>query len=655
MNIKNNKDFRADINFLRALAVLSVVLYHFGVLGFSGGFVGVDVFFVISGYLMTRIIANGLQRNDFNILKFYFARCKRIIPALFVLCGFLLIFGWFFIFPLDYINLASDTISAVGFFSNIKFWMTAGYFDTSSHEKWLLHTWSLSAEWQFYIILPLIISIFWRLRPELITIRAVYIFGFLASFLLSAFVTSYKPVAAFYWLPTRAWEMLAGGLVFLFLKDKNVSPLFSKWIELIGLSLILVSIIFFSGKTPWPSWWALFPVLGTVLVLSAARNESVWTRNKMVQWLGTTSYSVYLWHWPIVVSLFYFEKQNFPTAIAGGLALSLFLGWLSWRFIEEPARKNYLTHWKLLLLLGLAGFAIVFAALSIKSNKGFEQRVSESALQFEKGASDKNPRMNECLRLSEPFPECVYGGKKLGAIVIGDSHAASVVRTVEKALPNKDYHVLDWSLTSCPTISGAKSIDELKDCQKFISFAMNKAKSLDNIAPLIIVNRLSAYPFGQHNPEQEKDKEFMSYYFDDAPVRFSERDSVYLEKFKKSVIQTACGFSEFRNVFMVRPIPEMPVNVPKTAARNSFFLGQSPDISVSLDEYHARQSFVWEAQDAAAAQCGVKILDPLPYLCWDGKCHGTKDGKALYYDDDHLSEAGALLLLPMFEKVFNLQ
>lgn len=653
--IENNKDFRSDINFLRALAVLSVVFYHFGVYGFYGGFVGVDVFFVISGYLMTRIIVNKLECGDFDVWGFYFARCKRIIPALFVLCGFLLIFGWFLILPLDYLDLASESISAIGFLSNIKYWMSTGYFDASSHEKWLLHTWSLSVEWQFYIILPLVIWFFWYAYPGFTTLRVVYVFGFFVSFLLSVAITHYKPVAAFYLLPTRAWEMLAGGLVFLFFKDGSASSFSSKWMELIGLSLIFVSIIIFSELSPWPSWRALFPVFGTVLVLSASSKKSVWSKCKVGQWLGTISYSIYLWHWPIVVLIFYFKKQNSIIFIASGLIFSIIFGWLGWRLIEEPVRKASWKYRDFFILFGLIGAAIIFVALNIRSNEWIEKRISYSALKLAKSVDDKNPRMKECLKLSEPFPECIYGGEKLGAIVIGDSHAASVVRAVEKSLPSNDLHVLDWSLISCPTINKIKAVDEFRGCQNFIPYAIAKAKILKNDAPLIIVNRLSLYPFGHHNVEVEKNNEFMSYYFDESPVRFSERDSVYLERFKKNVIETVCDFSKFRSVFLVRPIPEMPVNVPKTAARYSALAGEYPDISISLDEYHARHDFVWQLQDAAAVQCGVKILDPLPYLCWNGRCHGIKDGKALYYDDDHLSETGALLLRPMFEKVFKIQ
>ena len=204
------KGFREDINGLRALAVVVVVLYHFGIPGFTGGFIGVDVFFVISGFLMTRIIITSMEKGNFSILSFYIARAKRILPALLFLCFILMILGWFFLPSIEYDNLAIHVISAIYFLSNIKFWREAGYFDVSSHEKWLLHTWSLSVEWQFYLLLPLFIVLFWRYFGAKGVAISLLVAG-VCSLLLSSLLVNFSSSAAFYLLPTRGWEMLAGG------------------------------------------------------------------------------------------------------------------------------------------------------------------------------------------------------------------------------------------------------------------------------------------------------------------------------------------------------------------------------------------------------------------------------------------------------------
>lgn len=644
-----SNSFRTEINGLRAWAVVAVVLYHFGVPGFGGGFVGVDVFFVISGYLMTRIICTGLERDGFQLWQFYLARGRRIIPALLVLCALLLLLGWFMLPSPDYSQLAAEMRSALGFYSNNKFARDAGYFDTASHEKWLLHTWSLSVEWQFYMLLPLALWLLWRLRPSMRFLLIACALAVLASLTWSILRTSSQPTEAFYSLATRAWEMLAGGLVFLGMRRISLPSIAAKLAEWTGFALIVASIVGLSTQTPWPSAWALLPVCGTVLVLVAARSNSLWTANRIAQWLGTCSYSLYLWHWPVVVALVYMGKQSAVSAVICGIALSLLFGWLSWRWVEEPARRVRWTALKTGLVLLLAVGAVALAAGYIRSQKGLETRFTQDAAGLEKSAANQNPRMKECLKDKLPVPACTHGGPELGAIVIGDSHAATIISTLKNALPSKRLHVLDWTLSACPTLSGIRGNESHKACPLFVPDALRQAKSLPAQAPLFIMNRLSFYLLGHDN---EKNEEFLFYYFGDHPVRLTEHDAVYDAHFRQSVIDTACEFAKNRPVYMFRPIPEMPVDVPRIVSRKLLWTGKVPDISISLEQYHKRHAFAWEAQDAAAAKCGVKILDPLPYLCWDGRCHGTKDGRSLYYDDDHLSETGAALLAPMFAKIF---
>jgi Predicted acyltransferases len=236
---QKEKSFRADINGLRAWAVISVVFYHFSLSGFGGGFVGVDVFFVISGFLMSGIIYNGLNKGEFSLVSFYLARARRIIPALGMLSLVLLIVGWFVLPPADYSKLGRHIASALGFFSNIQFWSEAGYFDTASHEKWLLHTWSLSVEWQFYMLLPLIMAGIWKVRPDKKLLVLILVALFAGSLYLSATLSVTDSSAAFYLLPMRAWEMLAGGLVFLVANKLNYPAGLRRIVEFIGFSLIV--------------------------------------------------------------------------------------------------------------------------------------------------------------------------------------------------------------------------------------------------------------------------------------------------------------------------------------------------------------------------------------------------------------------------------
>jgi peptidoglycan/LPS O-acetylase OafA/YrhL len=334
--------YRTDINGLRAWAVFAVVLYHFGIPGFAGGFVGVDVFFVISGFLMTSILTQALARGRRGkgfFLSFYIARAVRIVPALLVLCAVLLIAGWFVFPPGEFQQLGKHVAAGLGFFSNRTYQHEAGYFDVSALDKWLLHTWSLSVEWQFYLLFPPALALTWKARPRRSSLLIVIGLGCAASLLLAILITPSKPVAAFFSLPTRSWEMFAGGLVYLLSDLPPVPPQRARLLEAIGLACIVASIVLFSSTTSWPGWRATIPVVGTVAVLVAHRSRSMWTGTRGVQWIGTCSYSIYLWHWPVIVALAYFDVHREPLALALGLMSSLLLGWLSYRFVEKGSAR----------------------------------------------------------------------------------------------------------------------------------------------------------------------------------------------------------------------------------------------------------------------------------------------------------------------------
>lgn len=651
----SRRDFRQDINGLRAWAVVAVVLYHFGVPGIQGGFVGVDVFFVISGFLMTRLIIEGLYRTEhgqiFSILSFYLSRARRIIPALVVLCAALMVLGWFFLPVLDYRQLGLHAVTAIVFASNLKFWREAGYFDIASHEKWLLHTWSLSVEWQFYVFLPLVLMAIWRLWPSRRAMTGWLLAAFVASLALSVVLTQQMPTTAFYLLPTRAWEMLAGGLVFMLADRQHLGSTMRRVMELAGFALILGAIVFIDPGSQWPGWRALVPVLGATLVLVAARTDSSWTGTCFAQWLGNASYSIYLWHWPVVVSLAYADLLDNLWAIGGGFLASLLLGHASYRWIEQPSRQRLAAWtWK----ANLTAFAcvvglIVVVGISIRLKNGVEGRIDPQIDAIFLESKNINPRMAECHKMPpEEVPECIYGGQSLGVVVIGDSHAASVVRGVEGLLQTHQ-HVLDWTYNACPTLQGVYSTDSIRggSCGRFVRQAIEKSRSLKE-APLLIVNRASVYIRGSNEGDSKYDFERISIYFDKV---YKTLEPEFLIQWKNSLIGTACEFAKTRPVYMVRPIPEMNRDVPRTMGRAAL-LGRHERVSISLADYHERHRAVWAAQDAAHVQCGVHILDPLPYLCSDGRCWGDKGGLPLYFDDDHLSERGAALLQPMFEKIF---
>jgi len=603
---------------------------------------------------MTGIVVSGLERGSFSLVAFYLARARRIFPALIVLCAVLLALGWWFLMPLDYTMLGTHVIFSLAFLSNIKFWREAGYFDAESHEKWLLHTWSLAVEWQFYLLLPLVLLAVWKWRSGRRPVMIVIAVALLASLALSMVLTTLQPTAAFYLLPTRAWEMLAGGLVYLLANRWAMTPRQRTMLEAVGIALVIGSIAGFDVSSPWPGWRALVPVLGTAAVLLAAQPVSGWTGHPVAQWLGTRSYSLYLWHWPIVVALNYPNWLGDPKAIAAGLVLTLVLGDLSYRLVETPARINLSRlrmGWGTAALLG-AVFAVAAPGAMVRVKEGVAGRVFPAIEAVSQEALNRNPRMKECHPNTGVLsPSCVFGGSHLRAIVMGDSHANGIVSSVASATLHADDGVMEWTYSGCPTLQGVHRVsDETFQCAAFFDWTVERLKSVPRDIPLVVLNNSTTYLVGHGGQWVEKINK-PTIYFNNS---YESTSLAFLSEFSKHLMETACQLAKDRPVYLVRPIPGMAVNVPKTMSRAMQF-GKFEEISLSLADYHQRHAFVWAAQDAARDKCGVKILDPLPYLCTDGRCQGVKNGRPLYFDAHHISEHGNKLLVPMFREVFEPQ
>lgn len=654
-----SSNFRSDINGLRAWAVVSVVLYHFGIFGFSGGFIGVDVFFVISGYLMTGIIAKGLSNSltsnkRFSAIEFYVSRAKRILPALIVLCGAVLILGWAILLPEEYRTLGAYTLSALGFFSNIKFRRESGYFDAASHENLLLHTWSLSLEWQFYIILPLIMLGAWKLRPRVSTLKIVILFWLALSIYWSLTITPHKPTAAFYLLKSRAWELLAGGVVYLWANNITMTTGAKRVLENSGFTLIILSIFIFDQNSQWPGWRAAVPVLGTALVLIAARQNSWWTGSKIAQWLGQCSYSLYLWHWPIVVVLILLNLKGHTPAILSGLALTLLLGWISYQYVETPVRIGLSRKPVIPSLVFLMIGTLIISAIStlIRINDGFPSRVSAQTNAIFNEALNKNPRLEECASIAfeigpkdKPVPNCTYGSSGITkAVIIGDSHSSSLVTSLKAALGNGD--VLQWTANACPVASGIYSKNENHKCPDFLAWAIREAKKLPNNVPIVLANRFSLYLYGPNETDPPLAKLISQSTSKSGDIQSEE----FANKMREGILKTVCELAKDREVYIVRPVPELGLNVPASMGRSMIF-NVPTRVSVTLDQYNKRNSSSLKTLDLAAEKCGAKILDPVPYLCDQDSCWGDVNGLPIYFDDDHLNERGSEILIPMFQAI----
>jgi len=386
--LDRSTDFRPDINGLRSIAVATVVLFHFGVPGFRGGFVGVDVFFVISGFLMTKIIVEKLWTGRFSVFDFYLARARRIFPALAALCLVLLALGAVSLSPVDYQRVARWSASSLTFLSNFTFLGEAGYFDTASAEKWLLHTWSLSVEWQFYLLFPLLLLIAWKAFPNRLVTAATIGAAFLCSLGISIYWSPRHVDAAYFLLPTRAWEMMAGALAYLATPHLHPKRGASTTLELTGLALILFAAIAFKSTDPWPGHLALFPVLGSVLVIMARNTRSIVTTNPVADFIGTSSYSIYLWHWPVATALTLRGLKEDWAWAAVGIGLAIALGHLSYRLVEVTSRDwrrlRRSSEW-----LGYAAAAslLVTCSLLIAYDAGMPSRLGSDEKLYEATAA----------------------------------------------------------------------------------------------------------------------------------------------------------------------------------------------------------------------------------------------------------------------------
>ena len=436
--------YRPEIDGLRALAVLPVMLFHAGIGPLSGGYVGVDIFFVISGFLITTIIHREIIGGKFTYAGFYERRARRILPALYFVVLVSILPAWFILVPTDLIDYSETIISAVGFSSNIILWLQSGYFDPSAELKPLLHTWSLAVEEQFYLFFPPLLMLLYHFikKQALATIVLILVM----SLMLSHWGAYNKPTATYYLLPTRAWELLVGSVIALLTCTNHSSPIMlwlqkhSNTLSLAGLILILGSMLAFNEHTPFPSLWALIPVTGAALLILFSKPKTIahtLLSNRFFVGIGLISYSAYLWHQPVYA----FARQQAlldPTigVMTFAFTLSLALAYLSWRYVEKPFRNRERISsqkvWGFSIIGGL--LLVAFGAVIIK-NQGFENRFSLPAPLTE-ATFDLPARSNgwcfysvdtdKSLPVGEQGFKCHLGNKTNTpkVLLFGDSYAA---------------------------------------------------------------------------------------------------------------------------------------------------------------------------------------------------------------------------------------
>ncbi|MCX7304403.1 MAG: acyltransferase family protein [Hyphomicrobiales bacterium] len=599
--------YRADIDGLRAVAVLPVVLFHAGVAGFGGGFVGVDVFFVISGYVITLRLLSDLLEGRFSIVDFYERRVRRIFPALFFMIGLTTVVATVLFLPPNFEDFSKSAVATALFASNIYFWKFSGYFEPSALLRPLLHTWSLAVEEQYYIFMPVAMFLVYRYAKARWLL--VFLPGALLSFALSVYATTTAPTANFFLLPTRAWELLLGALLVL---APPLAPARKWWADAVGLAglgLILYAVLTYTEETPFPGVSALAPCLGAALVIYSGTRWSTITATalswKPLVMVGLLSYSLYLAHWPIAVFLRYATLRN-PTLPESALivAASLVLAWISWRFVEQPFRRrdNVFPRRRLFAMSAAAMAFMTAFGLAGMASGGFAFRYPDFKEQSVAGQEEWKERT--CFLLADQTwrdwtqEDCaITSGHADNALLWGDSFAAHYMPGIVRSADEIPFNVIAYTAAGCPPILSYYSFAR-PNCQEFNRHALELIKQL-GVRTVILSARWTSLKLR--------------------------------------------GVDEIRSTLAA--LRDMGVR--------TYLIGQSTEFGANVDVLDYRTGQIETAAWSNNVDPGINrdlkanigedatFVDPLAFLCRADLCAFKIDGVFRYSDFGHFSTAGA--------------
>lgn len=614
-------EFRKDINGLRAIAVLSVILFHFNKEWVPGGFAGVDIFFVISGFLMTKIILSKIGCNSFSFVNFYSARAKRIIPSLTATSLIVLILGYLFLSPKDYLRMSQDALSSITFVSNFWFASQSGYFDTSSNENFFLHTWSLSVEWQFYIIYPVILYCLYRLYGMRTSILSIYLM-LAISFVVGFYYTFYSATYAYYMFPLRAWEMLAGGICFLQEKKTN-NKRYSLVFEVSGALLIAFSLFYINDLTPWPGYMSIIPVLGTSLILLSNNQSSLLTSGKLQQLIGKVSYSAYLIHWPVLVLIW---KLGVTLNVIAYLLIISSASILLYLCFERSKRINF-KNCAFYIVTVTAGF-------SVYASNGYEARVPPE------------------FRLTQrEFHWAYYGGAGYPAdkvfysqdakdnydfIFAGDSFAAQYAKEIDKS----GIKAAELYIHGCPLFPEYSRYSENRESSKC-------SAAFDDLIKLLNKNRNATlvYSLAWDN------------YKDIIIKKGSNKRQVLTESDYEKLIADqiqkliAIGGNQRKYFFIGRPMDTSKSGF--NCISGARLLGYKI-IGSCKEEQEFKKPLINDIVKSAVMKYdNIKFIDPNDFLCKNNKCLFIVRNQPIYSDLEHLSICGSEIVFKGVMKIID--
>lgn len=658
-NIQHNPNFsyRPDIDGLRAVAILLVIIFHAFPKFLRGGFIGVDIFFVISGYLITSIILKNQSQNNFSLLDFYSRRIKRIFPALIVVLTFCLVAGWYVLLGNEYELLGKHIAAGSIYISNFVLQSEAGYFDIDSELKPLLHLWSLAIEEQFYLVFPLLLIAGKRFQISPLFIISMCLS---VSFLANVIQINDKPTEVFFFPYSRAWELLIGSFVaYLSIHSigKNQAKKFSNPLSWLGVILILSAWIFLdSKKILFPSWWALMPTLGAACLIFAG--EKAWFNRKVLAskiavFIGLISYPLYLWHWVLLSFLRITEVEKLSSLVRILiLVVSIIFAWLTYFFVEKNVRfqKSKLVSLRLLVSLLLIGYV----GYVVKLNEGYPNRFKFEANWVEgelgndafkkKGLISQqicvdnyrdllNENISSSGRLAD-YGFCLLQNSQKAptALLFGDSHANHLYAGLITNIDLTGGNLLNLGRGACyPFVD---LYFQEKECQQLVSKGLEMAVSSSSIHTLILTSHFF----------RQKESGMLKKLFGSDSVT---QDTFYasIQNGMRKTLQQLLDSN--KKVVFILDTPKLNFSPEECVVRPWRLRGKSfksPCATSRTFVDNARRKYLEVVTQVLKEFPNVKIFDPMPAFCDKDYCWAIKDKKLLYRDNGHLSEVGAIYL-----------
>lgn len=650
--------YRADIDGLRAVSVLAVVFYHAGFSSPSGGFIGVDVFFVISGFLITSIVAREINEGQFSLVSFYERRARRILPALTAMIVASFAIGWFVLVPAEMRSLGQSALATALFLSNLYFDLTLDYFSQAAEFAPLLHTWSLAVEEQFYIFFPPLLILLFSRRwwPPLWVVFGLSLMSFVAAVVL----LPVRPDWVFYQIPFRAWELGSGAMVALASLRPPRKRMVREVLAVTGSCAILIPVFVLDATIPFPGLAAAPPVLGaTILIWVGSQGGgsfvgALLSRPALV-WVGLISYSLYLWHWPVLAFLrVTLGTTVLPLAVAASaVAGSIVLAWLSYRFVEQPFRASSAKG------LGrraiFAGSAVSLAAITgfgwtLHVFDGFRGRLPPEAAAIAAYAGDENPRRRECFGRAPSEGLCAIGAARgerdhVAFLFWGDSHALAFMAGMDIAASLAGQSGVFAGRSACAPILDIQRKATGRDCTTFNEHVWTWIQGRTDVPVVVLGARWTLWVEGTRYRGEAGTEVHMEWIGEPASRPLKSDNAGLVENGLNETVARIVDSG--RRVILLGPVPEVGRNVPAATARQAM-LGWTPPASLTRQDYSARaertERILMRVADAYEVVRYIPLAD---LFCDADHCRTTSaDGQPLYRDDDHISHTAALSVLP---------